>query len=150
MPLSHSLTISLHTLCFTPLTPWVSPPYPLCEWYPQSMEILSNVGVKWWNSAFNAQGSRVTIVIVQVGTSEKIWLVYFLDDHHFGYNITQSLKEKPACDGKGNYAYVWTKVKEQFWSSFVGLRAQLKVISMSGRVLQLGSLVSRRSPILFV
>jgi hypothetical protein len=23
--------------------------------------------MKWWNSAFNAQGSRVTIVVVQVG-----------------------------------------------------------------------------------
>ncbi len=24
--------------------------------------------MKWWNSAFNAQGSRVIIVVVQVGT----------------------------------------------------------------------------------
>ncbi len=32
-----------------------------------SKEILLNVGMKCWNSAFNAQGSRVIIVVVQVG-----------------------------------------------------------------------------------
>jgi hypothetical protein len=42
-------------------------PYPLFQWYPQSKEILLNLGVKCWKSAFNAQGSRVIIVIVQVG-----------------------------------------------------------------------------------
>jgi hypothetical protein len=47
------------TLSFTP--------YPLFQWYPQSNEILLNLSMKWWNSAFNAQGSRVTIVIVPVG-----------------------------------------------------------------------------------
>jgi hypothetical protein len=29
--------------------------------------------MKWWNSAFNAQGSRVTIVVVQVGAVKKIY-----------------------------------------------------------------------------
>ncbi len=33
---------------------------PLFQWYPQSNEI-------WLNSAFNAQGSRVIIVVLQVG-----------------------------------------------------------------------------------
>ncbi len=27
--------------------------------------------MKWWNSAFNAQGSRITIVVVQVGAVKK-------------------------------------------------------------------------------
>jgi hypothetical protein len=27
--------------------------------------------MKWWNSAFNAQGSRVIIVLVQVGAVKK-------------------------------------------------------------------------------
>jgi hypothetical protein len=31
------------------------------------MKFLLNLGMKCWNSAFNAQGSRVIIVIVQVG-----------------------------------------------------------------------------------
>jgi hypothetical protein len=35
--------------------------------YPQSSEILLNLSTKCWNSAFNAQGSSLTIVIVQVG-----------------------------------------------------------------------------------
>ncbi len=43
------------------------PPYPLYQWYPQSKEILLNAGMKLWNLAFNAQGSRVIIVVVQVG-----------------------------------------------------------------------------------
>ncbi len=34
--------------------------------YPQSKENLSNLGMKCWNSAFNAEGSRVIIVVVQV------------------------------------------------------------------------------------
>jgi hypothetical protein len=33
---------------------------------------LLNLHIKCWNSAFNAQGSRVTIVVVQVGSSENI------------------------------------------------------------------------------
>ncbi len=42
-------------------------PYPLFEWYPQSKEILLDLSMKCWNSTFNAQGSRVIIVVVQVG-----------------------------------------------------------------------------------
>ncbi len=37
----------------------------------QSKEILWNLGLKCWNSAFNAQGSRVIIVVVQVGAVKK-------------------------------------------------------------------------------
>jgi hypothetical protein len=33
-------------------------PYPLFQWYPQSKEILLNLSMKCWNSAFNAQGSK--------------------------------------------------------------------------------------------
>jgi hypothetical protein len=36
------------TLSFTP--------YPLFQWYPQSEEILLNLNMKCWNSAFNARG----------------------------------------------------------------------------------------------
>jgi hypothetical protein len=54
------------TLSFTP--------YPLFQWYPQSTEILWNLSMKCWNSAFNAQGSRVIIVLVQVG-AVKIYVV---------------------------------------------------------------------------
>jgi predicted oxidoreductase (fatty acid repression mutant protein) len=46
------------TLCFTP--------YPLFQWYLQSKKILLNLVMKCQNSAFNAQGSRVIIVLVQV------------------------------------------------------------------------------------
>jgi hypothetical protein len=47
------------TLSFTP--------YPLFQWYPQSNEVLLNLSMKCWNSAFGAQGSRLIIVVVQVG-----------------------------------------------------------------------------------
>ncbi len=43
------------------------PPYTLFQWYPQSKDILLNLSMKCCNSAFNAQGSRLIIVIVQVG-----------------------------------------------------------------------------------
>jgi hypothetical protein len=41
--------------------------YPHFQWHPQSKEILLNLSMKCWNSTFNAQGSRVIIVVVQVG-----------------------------------------------------------------------------------
>jgi hypothetical protein len=39
---------------------------PLFQQYPPSKEILSSLTMKCWNSAFNVQGSRVIIVVVQV------------------------------------------------------------------------------------
>ncbi len=42
-------------------------PYPVFQWYPQSKQILLNVRMKCWHSAFNAQGSRVIIVVVHIG-----------------------------------------------------------------------------------
>jgi hypothetical protein len=39
-------------------------PYPLFKLYPQSKEILLDLSMKCWNSTFNAQGSRVIIVVV--------------------------------------------------------------------------------------
>jgi hypothetical protein len=42
-------------------------PYPLFQWYLQSKEILLNLSMKCWNSVFNAQGSKVIIIVVQVG-----------------------------------------------------------------------------------
>ncbi len=42
--------------------------YPPFQWYPQSKEILLNLGMKCWSSAFNAQDLRVIVVVVQVGT----------------------------------------------------------------------------------
>jgi hypothetical protein len=56
-------------------SPSLSPPntYPFFEWYPQNKEILLNLSMKCWYSAFNAQGgSRVTIIVVQVGAVENI------------------------------------------------------------------------------
>jgi hypothetical protein len=42
--------------------------YPVFMWYLQSKEILLNLSLKCWKSAFNAQGPRVIIiVVVQVG-----------------------------------------------------------------------------------
>jgi len=46
----------------------VSPftPYPLFQWYPQRKDILLNLSMKWWNSAFNARGRRLILVLVQL------------------------------------------------------------------------------------
>jgi hypothetical protein len=49
-------------------------PYPLFQWYLQSKEILLNLSMKCWNWAFNAQGSRVIRVVLQVG-AVKIYVV---------------------------------------------------------------------------
>jgi hypothetical protein len=42
----------------TPISSAFPPPYPLFQWCPQSKEILLNLGMKCWNSAFNAQGLK--------------------------------------------------------------------------------------------
>ncbi len=62
----HIKVIHKVTLCFTPFS-FAFAHYPLFQWYPQRKQILLNLGMKCWNSAFNAQGSRVIIVVVQVG-----------------------------------------------------------------------------------
>jgi nicotinamide riboside transporter PnuC len=56
------------------MSPTLAPPilfafttYPLFEWYPQIKEILLYLSMKRWNRAFNAKGSRLIIVVVQVG-----------------------------------------------------------------------------------
>ncbi len=48
-------------------SPSLSTPYPLFHSYPQSNEILLNLSIKYWNSSFNGQGSRVIVAIVEVG-----------------------------------------------------------------------------------
>jgi hypothetical protein len=48
-------------------------PYPLFQWYPQSNDILLNLSMKCSNSAFNARGSRLMIVVVQL-EAEKIYV----------------------------------------------------------------------------
>jgi hypothetical protein len=61
------LELSVKSPSVAPLISSAFTPYPLFQWYPQSKEILLNLGMKCWNSAFNAQGSRVIIVVAQVG-----------------------------------------------------------------------------------
>jgi hypothetical protein len=44
-------------------------PYRLFQCYLQSKQILSNLGMKCWNSAFNAQGSRVIKIVCLCSSS---------------------------------------------------------------------------------
>jgi hypothetical protein len=62
------LSVKSPSLC--PLFGRAFTPYPLFQWYPQSKEILLNLSIKYWKIAFNAQGSRVIIVVVQVGVAK--------------------------------------------------------------------------------
>jgi predicted oxidoreductase (fatty acid repression mutant protein) len=54
---------------------------------PQSKEILLNLDMKCWNSAFNAQGSRVIILVVQVGGVMKKYVA-----------VVQALRKKETQD----------------------------------------------------
>jgi hypothetical protein len=57
----------IHKVTLSSLCLWACfHPSPLFQQYPQSKENLLNLSMKCWNSAFNAQGSRVIIVTVQV------------------------------------------------------------------------------------
>jgi len=53
---THLLEFSLKSSCLHPLFGPLFTPYPLFEWDPQCMEVLLNLGMKSWKSAFNAQG----------------------------------------------------------------------------------------------
>ncbi len=72
-------------------SPYVSPPYLLCFRPLSPFSVVSanslNLGLKCWNSAFNAQGSRVIIVIVHVG-EVKIYVAAML----------QALRKKETQD----------------------------------------------------
>jgi hypothetical protein len=52
------IEFSLKSSCLHPVFGPLFTPYPLFEWGPQSKEVLLNQGMKGWNSALNAQGSR--------------------------------------------------------------------------------------------
>jgi len=89
---------------------WASfdPPIPLFQWYPQSKDILLNLGmkccnslsVKCWNSAVNARGSRLIIVAVQLGAVkiyvtavESLWKKERQDETQFIYHQNWWLSE---------------------------------------------------------
>ncbi len=57
---------TLKSSCLHPVFGPLFTPYPLFEWGPQSKEVLLNLGMKCWNSAFNAQFD-VIIIVVHVG-----------------------------------------------------------------------------------
>jgi hypothetical protein len=59
--------ISVKSPSFHPVFGPAFTPYPLFQWCPQSKEILLNLSMKCWNSAFNGQGLTLIIVVVHVG-----------------------------------------------------------------------------------
>jgi len=62
----HLIELSVKSPCLDPVFEPAFTPYMLFQWYPQSKDILLSLGMKCWNSASNAQGSRLIIVVVQV------------------------------------------------------------------------------------
>ncbi len=68
-----ALELSLKWLCLHPVFGPSFTPYPLFHWYPQSKDILINLTMKCWYSAFNARVSRLIIVVVQL-TTVKIYV----------------------------------------------------------------------------
>jgi len=68
--MEHSLIVLELSIKSPSVSPPISSafaPYPLFQWYPQSKENLLDLGMKCSNSAFNAQSSRVILIVVQVG-----------------------------------------------------------------------------------
>jgi hypothetical protein len=61
--------------CLHPLVRPAFTPYPPFQWYLQSNEIFS---MKCWNPAFKAQGSRIFIVVAEVG-AVKIYVAAAVD-----------------------------------------------------------------------
>ncbi len=77
------ICIRIRVICKVTLSlDLLSPP----PWYPQTKEILLNLRMEGWNSAFNAQGSRVIILVVQIG-EVKIYVA-----------LAETLKKKERQD----------------------------------------------------
>ncbi len=72
---------------FHPLSP--------LSWYLQSKDILINLSMKCWYEAFNAQGSRLIIVVVQLG-AVKIYVA-----------ARQALRKKDRQDERQVYHQNW-------------------------------------------
>jgi len=62
----HLIELSVKSPCLHPVFAPAFTRYLFFHWYPQSKDILLNLSIKCWNSASNAQGSRLIIVVVQV------------------------------------------------------------------------------------
>jgi hypothetical protein len=90
-------------------------PYPLFEWYPQSKEILLNLGMKCWNSAFDTQGSRVIIGVVQVGAVKYIRSTRFESNYRncTGRNRENICSSSGGAQEKGKTGRNW--VYHQNW-----------------------------------
>jgi hypothetical protein len=88
--------LSIKSPCLHPVFGPAFIPYPLFQWYRQNKEILLNLRMKCWNSAFNAQGSRVIIVIVQVGVKIYVASLEALGKNKYGMklNLSPKLLEK--------------------------------------------------------
>jgi hypothetical protein len=67
-------------------------PHPLFQRYSQSKETLLNLSMKCWNSVFHAQGSRVIIVVVQVGAVK----IYVTAVEVMKLSLAPKLTEKPV------------------------------------------------------
>jgi hypothetical protein len=61
-----TLELSINSPSLSPPISSAFTPHPLFQRYPQSKEFLLNLSMKCWNSAFNAQGSKVIIVVEHV------------------------------------------------------------------------------------
>jgi hypothetical protein len=70
----HEVTLSSPSLSLGLL----SPPVPYFSGICKVRNLWLNLSMKCWNSAVNAQGSRVIIVVDQVGASVKIYVVWQL------------------------------------------------------------------------
>jgi hypothetical protein len=62
-----TIELSVKSPSVSPFSPLLSPPIPSISGIRKVRKFYqSNLDIKYWNAAFNAQGSRVIMVIVQV------------------------------------------------------------------------------------
>jgi hypothetical protein len=72
-----------------------NPPIPSFR-FPQSNEILLNLGMQCWNSVFNAQGSRVIILVVHVGAVQALREKETQDETQFTTKIGRKTNLGPS------------------------------------------------------
>ncbi len=82
----------------------------LSVWYPQSKGISMNLRMKCWNSAFNAQGSRVIIVVVHVGAVKIYVAVMDVRAVKIYVGIMEALRKKGKRGWDSVYHQNWWKI----------------------------------------
>ncbi len=100
------LKLFVKSSSLSPLVPSAFTHYLLFQWYPQSNEILSNLSMKCWNSAFSAQGLSVLSLPPKL-VQKLVWV-------HFQLHVWCTIMPKLTALTPLNHVTFWITLLSTF------------------------------------